>query len=297
MTHDIFGSIAVTAHSHIVPFRTSGAGSPLFCFPGSGGNVYIFREMVAALPEGPPVYAIDMEWLCEMNEDFSIEQLAAFSLDLIRKIQKSGPYYLCGYSFGGLVAYETAMRLINEGDRASLVALLDAPNPALISNLSGADSMQFRKTYLVDRLKRYALQLVRGDIKEFMNRGLAFIISRAGKFFMPSIKTAFRMMNRPLPETLRANDPGFQKAWHSYTPKRYPESLVCFRVQDRGPEHDRDPSMGWDACAMGGVEVHVVPGGHVDMMAEPSVRVVADKLAAYLDSGPNRNQKPVASKF
>ena len=90
MTQDIFASNAVTGHSRIVPFRTSGAGCPLFCFPGSGGNVYVFREMVAALPEGQPVYAIDMEWLCDAKQDFTIEQLAAFSLDLIRKIQETG---------------------------------------------------------------------------------------------------------------------------------------------------------------------------------------------------------------
>jgi thioesterase domain-containing protein len=285
MTYDIFGSVAATDHSHIVPFRTSGAGAPLFCFPGSGGNAYVFREMAAALPEGQPVYAIDMEWLCEAERDFTIEQLTVFYLDVIRKIQKSGPYYFCGYSFGGLVAYEMAMRLINEGDSANLVALLDAPNPALISNLSGTDSAQFRKIYLIDRLKQYGLQLARGDIKAFMGRGLAFVVSRAGRVFMPSIKLGFRILNRPLPGTLRANDPGFLKAWKTYTPRRYPKSLVCFRVQDRGPEYDRDPSMGWDACAMGGVQVHVVPGGHVDMMRMPSVRTVADNLAAYLDGG------------
>jgi thioesterase domain-containing protein len=285
MAHDIFGSVAGTGHSHIVPFRTSGGGSPLFCFPGSGGNVYVFREMIAALPEGQPVYAIDMEWLCEAAQDFTIEQLAAFYLDVIRKIQKSGPYYFCGYSFGGLVAYEMAMRLINEGDSTSLVALLDAPNPALLSNLSEADSVQFRKTYLIDRLKKYGRQLVRGDIEGFTNSALAFVTSRAARFIMPSIKIGFRVMNIPLPGKLRANDPGFLKAWSSYVPKRYPKSLVCFRVQDRGPEHDRDRSMGWDACAMGGVQVHVVPGDHVDMMSKPHVRAVADKLATYLDNG------------
>lgn len=296
MTHDIFGPVAMAAHSHIVPFRTSGVGSPLFCFPGSGGNVYVFREMAAALPEGQPIYAIDMEWLCEVEQDFTIEQLAVFYLDVIRQIQKSGPYYFCGYSFGGLLAYEMALRLINEGDGADLVALLDAPNPALISNLSGADSVRFRKAYLIDRLKKYALQLVRGDIKAFMSRGLAFIISRAGGFFLPSIKTAFRVMNRPLPEKMRANDPGFLKAWHSYIPKPYPKSLVCFRVQDRGPEHDRDPTMGWDACAKGRVDVHVVPGGHVDMMRMPSVATVAGELATYLDRGSPRKE-PVVGAF
>ena len=151
MTNDIFASPAAKDHSHIVQFRTEGNGSPLFCFPGSGGNVYIFRELIGALPEGQPVYAIDMEWLCDTTQEFSVEQLAAFCLDQIRKIQKFGPYYFCGFSFGGLVAFEIALRLIDEGDSARLVALLDAPNPALISNLSEADFAHFRKTYLIDR--------------------------------------------------------------------------------------------------------------------------------------------------
>jgi thioesterase domain-containing protein len=253
--------------------------------------------MIAALPEGQPVYAIDMEWLCEAEQEFTIEQLAAFCLDVIRKIQKSGPYYFCGYSFGGLVAYEIAMRLIDEGESAGLVALLDTPNPALISNLSVSDSAQFRKTYLIDRLKKYGRHLVRGDIRAFMGTGLAFVSSRARRFFTPSIKIGFRMMNRPLPEVLRGDDPGFLKAWHSYIPKRYPKSLVCFRVQDRGPEHDRDPSMGWDGSAIGGVQVHVVPGRHVDMMRMPYVRVIADRLATYLDSGSNHKEEPAAGSF
>lgn len=295
MTDDLFSSVATTEHSHMVPFRTSGAGSPLFCFPGSGGNVYIFREMAMALPEGRPVYALDMEWLCDAGQDFTIEQLAAFCLNAIRKIQKSGPYHFCGYSFGGLVAYEIATRLIDEGDSAALVSLLDAPNPALMSNLSGADSAKYRKTYLIDRLTRYGRQLVQGDIRGFTDRGFAFITSRAGRFFMPLIKSGFRIANRPLPAVLRANDPGFLRAWNAYVPRRYPKRIVCFRTQDRGPEHDNNPSMGWDVCATGGIDLHIVPGGHVDMMAMPSVRVVADTLATYLDNGAGGSSQPVGS--
>ena len=294
MAHSIFDSMVAAAHSHIVPLRTSGSGCPLFCFPGAGGNVYVFEEMAAALPQGQPVHAIDMEWLCDLEEEFTVERLAVFYLDVIRTIQPAGPYYFCGYSFGGLVAYETAIRLLDEGDSASLVAMLDVPNPALVSNLSQSDSAQFRKTYLADRLKKYAAQLLRGDLKAFTSRGVAFVVSRLGRFFMPAIKTAFRMMKRPLPAKFRASDPGFLKAWQSYQPKRYARSLVCFRVEDRGPEHDLDASMGWDSCVTGGVQVHIVPGDHVDMMRSSSVRVVADTLTTYLDHGSHRDA-PVAT--
>src|ERR1700678_1176625 len=108
MTRNIVNPIVATGHSLIVPFRTAGAGPPLFCLPGGGGNVHIFDEMTVALAEGRPVYAIDMEPLSGTDQELTIEDLAPFYLDIIRSIQGSGPYYFCGYSFGGLIAYEMA---------------------------------------------------------------------------------------------------------------------------------------------------------------------------------------------
>ena len=196
MTQDILNSTVADSRLYVRPVRDAGTGSPLFCFPGSGWEPNLFREMVAALPEGQPVYSIDMKFLYNAGYDFTIEQLARFYLDVIRKIQRKGPYYFCGYSFGGLLAYEIALRLIEEGDGANLVALLDAPNPALMSNLSQADSVRFRKTYLVDRLKKYALLLLRGDLKT-ITTGLSAIASRIRRFFTPAIKIVFRIMKRP----------------------------------------------------------------------------------------------------
>jgi thioesterase domain-containing protein len=284
MPDDIFGNLATRVISHIVPLRGSGVGPPLFCFPGSGGNIHVFRDMIAAMPEGPPVYGVNLEWLCDERNGFTVEQIAAFYQPIIQTNQNKGPYSFCGYSFGGLVAYELARRLTDDGYDVSLVALLDAPNPALLSNLSAANSAHFRSAYVSDRIRKYARFLSSGNIKAFFGRGLAFISSRAGKWLMPSIKVAFRLLNRPLPVTFRANDPGFLQAWLNYIPKQYPNGVVCFRTQDRGPEHDLDPSMGWDACAKGGVRVLVVPGGHVDMMRTPSVHIISKEIMVCLRS-------------
>jgi thioesterase domain-containing protein len=287
MTDNIFGSVA-DSYPHVVTFRADGAGLPLFLLPGSGGNIQVFQEIAAALPEGQAVCGIDMEWLCDSAREYTVESLAPFYLGVVRKVQTSGPYYFCGYSFGGLLAYEMAVRLTAEGERVGLVAVLDAPNPAMMAGLSASDSAQFQKTYLADRLRRYALQLVRGDFRAFLGRGFAFIFARLGRVFAPAIKTAFRMVKKPLPGIIRANDPGFLKAWQSFAPKPYSGKLVLFRVQDRGPEYDLDPSMGWNVCVKGGVEVHNVPGGHVDMMKMPSARVIAEKLAACLGAETNQ---------
>jgi thioesterase domain-containing protein len=289
MIQSFFDSVAAEGRSHIKPLRTSGTGSPLFCFPGSGGNVGVFQEMATTLPEGHPVYGIDIGSFISADEAFTIDQLSSFYLDVIREIQRTGPYYFCGYSFGGLVAYEMALRLIEEGDRANLVALLDAPNPAHLKNISVADSLEFHKTYMVDRLKQYGRLLLQADITTIRRKARNFLISRLGIFFIPTLRILFRMVEKPLPMTLRVNDPtsGFLKAWRSYIPKHSEQEVVLFRTRDRGPEYDRDPSMGWNACVEGGVQVHIIPGGHLNMMTMPSVHFVAEKLAAYLDNSSN----------
>jgi thioesterase domain-containing protein len=52
--------------------------------------------------------------------------------------------------------------------------------------------------------------------------------------------------------------------------------------------------MGWDTHVMGGVQVHIVPGGHLDMLSMPAVGVVAEKLVVYLDNGSN-HEEPVGT--
>ena len=55
----------------------------------------------------------------------TVEAMAAEYLRAVKARQANGPYYLCGYSFGGLVAFEMARRLRESGDEVALVGLFD----------------------------------------------------------------------------------------------------------------------------------------------------------------------------
>src|SRR5262249_8971996 len=57
----------------------------------------------------------------------SIEAMAADYLQEIKKRQPNGPYYLCGYSSGGLATFEIARRLSESGNEVGLVGLFDTP--------------------------------------------------------------------------------------------------------------------------------------------------------------------------
>src|SRR5882757_6073432 len=274
--------------SHLMPFRTSGERPPLYCFPGAGGNGGVFRGMAAAMREDQPVYGIDMDKLYEARSNFKIEELAEFYLQVIRANRRHGPYNLCGYSFGGIVAYEIARLLVNEGEDVGLLAMLDAPNPAMLAGLPAAASAQFRNVYLTDRLRKYGRNLLAGNIGTVASDAAAFVIPRMTGFAWPVIRAVFRVTKRPTPLGLRVRDPAFLAAWHSYIPKPYPGKLVVFRG-DRGPEYDVDLTLGWGSlCTIGGVDVVIIPGGHVDMMTMPYLGDLVDKLTTYLGGGAAR---------
>ncbi len=55
----------------------------------------------------------------------TVEAMAAEYLRAVKARQPDGPYNLCGYSFGGLVAFEMARRLRESGDEVALVGLFD----------------------------------------------------------------------------------------------------------------------------------------------------------------------------
>ncbi|MDC6673883.1 thioesterase domain-containing protein, partial [Leclercia adecarboxylata] len=57
----------------------------------------------------------------------SVQQMARERLPLILERQPKGPYRICGYCNGALVAFEAARLLIEAGHSVEIVALIDPP--------------------------------------------------------------------------------------------------------------------------------------------------------------------------
>ena len=76
-----------------------------------------------------PVYGFRSRGLDGLPEFASIEEMAGNYVSDLRKVQASGPYYLGGYCFGGIVAYEMACQLASAGEEIALLALLNCAPP------------------------------------------------------------------------------------------------------------------------------------------------------------------------
>ncbi len=71
-------------------------------------------------------YALGFTDPTAVSEDWgSVRELAVHYVQLIREEQRHGPYFLGGYSYGGIVAYEMASLLTEQNQRVEFVGMID----------------------------------------------------------------------------------------------------------------------------------------------------------------------------
>ncbi|MFD7877929.1 amino acid adenylation domain-containing protein, partial [Streptomyces sp. NPDC059766] len=111
----------------VLPLRSTGTGTPLFCIHPGGGISWSYSGLLNHIGPDHPVYAIQARGLGRPEPlPTSVEEMAADYADQIRKIQSEGPYLLLGWSAGGLIAHAIACELQARGERTALLAILDA---------------------------------------------------------------------------------------------------------------------------------------------------------------------------
>src|SRR5205085_1980189 len=121
-----------TTHEHsttLVALQRLGNRAPFFCVHGLGGEVLFLGKLARLLGPDQPFYACRMRGLNRDEEPFlTIEEMAAHHLSELIRVQPEGPYYLGGYSLGGMVAFEMAQQLRRCGRDVALLAIIDQRN-------------------------------------------------------------------------------------------------------------------------------------------------------------------------
>ncbi|GAA3511894.1 hypothetical protein GCM10022220_59010 [Actinocatenispora rupis] len=127
----------------LLTLRAEGAATPLFCVHPGMGVGWTYAALLPHLSPDRPVYALQAPALSGGPLPGSVTAMADEYLARIAAARPTGPYRLAGRSFGGLLAYELAVRLRAAGERVELVAVLDAapqhgpvaePDPDLVAD-------------------------------------------------------------------------------------------------------------------------------------------------------------------
>jgi thioesterase domain-containing protein len=70
-----------------------------------------------------------------------------------------------------------------------------------------------------------------------------------------------------------------------YEPRPYPGSITLFRALSRATTNARESQddLDWKSLASGGLEVHEFAGTHHNILREPNVQLLAQKITACLN--------------
>lgn len=90
------------------------------------GSAYRVRHLAEALGADQPLWSFESPLLAgEPNRFTSLATFAARYLTDLRAAQPEGPYWLAGYSFGGICAYEMARQLVADGQEVAFLGVVD----------------------------------------------------------------------------------------------------------------------------------------------------------------------------
>ena len=248
--------------------------TPLFCLPGIGGNVLEFRAMARRL--GPEYTLLGLRpagFDGQLAHQWSVPEIAAQALQQMRAIQPRGPYYLAGYSCGGVLAFEIAQQLTEQGEKVATLALLDSdlstasPHMSLSERLrlhfrtlwTGADGGRW--SYLRSRFRLLAQRVRRGNLQHAEDDVLL------GLNLSPASLEAARL---------------HLTALRNYHPRVYNGRITLFVAQQTADASLRagcsDPTLGWSRWTREPIEMHLAPGTHAEILQRKELQLLAQKL-------------------
>jgi amino acid adenylation domain-containing protein len=262
----------------LIPIQVGVERPNLFCIHILGHGLEYYRPLANYLGAEVNLYGLSTEFINGDNlpHPRDIKALASYYYQDLLKFQPQGPYLLVGVSFGGVIAYEIAQKLVAGGYQVSFLGLFDSYCPygdrwekpwteRLASHLHNL--RQKKLTYLAERMqdwyyvfRDYFLYKVYRAKKgqEYFEGNLAEVEEKG------EVYERLRHMELKREHSQVNQD---------YQIEPYPGRVTLFRATA-----NRDLKLEWQQLAGEGLEIFDIPGTHLGIYQEPEVQVLAEKL-------------------
>jgi amino acid adenylation domain-containing protein len=254
------------------------AGDPqLFLMHPVGGQVSCYRRLAALLVPGMVVRGLRSMEPEHLPQKVSMDEMTAIYLASVRKVQPQGPYFVAGWSMGGLLAFELARKLRADGHEVRLV-LIDPTAPQALPQTRDVPLLLWLFTerfgvFAGPTGEKFSIPLEEIRLLDTLEDQLNYLVLRA-------------RMARALPAGLDKAELGrlfatFMRniqALEDYQPTRSPGGATLILPHD-GPA-DRDAV--WLPLFEGRVCVGRISGDHFSCLQPPHVELLARELKAAL---------------
>lgn len=235
-----------------------GSRQPLFAVHIKGGHLLDYYVLARHLAPGQTVYGLQARGVFgSQRPDCSIQQIAANCIQAMRQAQPEGPYFITGYSSGGVVAYEMAQQLNRSGDHDAALVLLDTYCPWI---------------YQSHRWHNALKRLLRGKTHSMRN------LLRSAFLTTFKLNCLFKIK-----DVHKAH----KYAHMAYQPRQSTQHIDFF-IAEQSTKHTAHKLLGWQRWFKGTVRVHPFATSHSDLVRLPAVKHVAEALQACINNAQSK---------
>jgi len=264
----------------LVLMRSGAGGPPLFLVHSIWGDVLGMRQIAVAMTGDIPVYGLRARGLQGEEPQRSVEAMAASYVGTIRELQPEGPYRVAGHSFGGLLAFEIARLLSEQGQEVDWLGLIDAElsveahTPA--RRLAHRLALPFHFARAAMRNPHAAFRAGLQVVPKLLRRGFSRFHRDAA---LAASEATWMEGASPQHQRLAAR---FLELAAAYRPRPYRGSMTYFLPTVRRFHLFADPLPVWRRLTAGTIEIERVPGPHVGMVSGDSAPMVAAQIDRHL---------------
>jgi thioesterase domain-containing protein/acyl carrier protein len=277
----------IPSWSLLVPVRAGGTKPPFFLMHALGGNVLDYRRLVNHLESDQPVYAFQAQGLDgNLIKDAALEEMAADYVAELRSFQPEGPYFLGGFSLGGLLALEAAEQLTAAGQKVALVIMIQSIHP---------EAMDYKPNTPAFKRMWYQMQKRASLERENLLRNPKGYASER----LVHLWDAIRVQSSFAYQKVTGKDPSkspewsklyffeavgveHKKAMEKYRPGPYGGDVLVIRASEQLAGLIADEHLGWDRTLHGKLDVCEVPGREENLLLEHNVLPLAKELSIRL---------------
>ena len=277
-----------TNYSSLVAIQPQGAKPPLFMIHPLGGEVLCYRNLSIHLGLEQPMYGLQPQEIDKNQPPLvRVEDMASQYLQEMQTIQPQGPYFLGGYSFGGIVAYEIAQQLRSQGQEVAFLALLDTCRPGYRQRLSFLQRISLHINYIVQRGPKYFYKKARGWSKQ-----AKYQIEKVYKSYFQNFSQIIKTISKPSKTNkyLDISNTNTQ-ALNNYVFQPYSGKATLLRTRDENRTESigvkYDPQFGWGEIITGELDIKYIPGSHLSLLDEPNVKLLAKQIKICIEKAQN----------
>ncbi|HKS73594.1 MAG TPA: amino acid adenylation domain-containing protein [Terriglobales bacterium] len=250
----------------------AGNGSlPFFAIASPGVDTLGYALLARHMGSDQPLYKLQAHEPVVERRPFTEDELRQLSQEYIaamRAVQPQGPYCIGGMCEGVQIAERMVLELEAQGQQVGLFAIFDT---WVLQH--SQDPWRWRLYYYQQRLRSLRKISLGDQLKAYKRVARNKIGQVTGKV-------------QPRTDWQQAYWP------ENFKPRKFRAPIALFKRPKQPFYYVDDPQMGWGQRTETGVEIHEIDFHHLEILREPYVRMLGERLAACISRIQSNGDSP-----